>query len=94
MTQPVYYWDPVVSPSGLAIYKGNLVPEWRGNLFLAGLSSQALVRLVMQNDRVVGEERLLKDVGERLRHVVEGPDGALYVLTDADDGRVLRVAPR
>lgn len=94
MEQPVYYWDPVISPSGMAIYSGRLFPEWRGNFFIGGLSSKALVRLVMNGDRVVGEERLLTDRNARIREVVEGPDGALYLLTDADDGSLLKITPR
>lgn len=94
LEQPVYYWDPVISPSGMAIYSGNLFPEWRGNVFIGGLSSKALVRLVMNGDRVVGEERLLTDRDARIREVVQGPDGALYLLTDADNGSLLKVTPR
>lgn len=94
MEQPVYYWDPVISPSGMTIYSGKLFPEWRGNVFVGGLSSKALVRLVMNGDRVVGEERLLTERGARIREVVEGPDGALYLLTDDKNGSLLRIAPR
>jgi glucose/arabinose dehydrogenase len=94
MEQPVYYWDPVISPSGLTIYSGELFPEWRGNFFIGGLSSEALVRLVVDGDRVVGEERLLTDLGARIREVVQGPDGALYLLTDARNGKLLKVTPR
>jgi glucose/arabinose dehydrogenase len=94
MEQPVYYWDPVISPSGMVIYSGDLFPEWRGNFFVGGLSARALVRLVVENDRVVGEERLLTDLGARIREVVQGPDGALYLLTDAADGKLLKVTPR
>jgi glucose/arabinose dehydrogenase len=94
MEQPVYYWDPVISPSGMVIYSGDLFPEWKGNVFLGGLSSQALVRLVLKDDRVVGEERLLHDLRSRIREVVQGPDGALYLLTDASDGKLLKVTPR
>jgi glucose/arabinose dehydrogenase len=94
MEQPVYWWSPVISPSGMVVYSGKLLPEWRGNFFIGGLSSKALVRLVVEGDRVVGEERLLTDVGARIREVVEGPEGALYLLTDESDGRVLKVAPR
>lgn len=94
LEQPVYYWDPVISPGGMAIYSGRLFPEWRGNVFIAGLSSKALVRLVMNGDRVVGEERLLTERGDRIRDVVQGPDGALYVLTDKAGGKLLRIAPR
>jgi glucose/arabinose dehydrogenase len=94
MEQPVYYWDPVISPSGMAIYSGKLFPEWRGNVFIGGLSSKALVRLTMNGDRVSGEERLLTERGARIREVVEGPDGALYLLTDDRNGSLLRIAPR
>jgi glucose/arabinose dehydrogenase len=94
LEQPVYYWDPVISPSGMAIYSGRMFPEWRGNVFIGGLSSKALVRLVMNGDRVVGEERLLTERGERIREVVQGPDGALYLLTDRAGGKLLQVTPR
>lgn len=92
--QPVYFWDPVISPSGLTIYDGALFPEWKGNFFIGGLSSQALVRLVLEKDRVVGEERLLTDRKERIREVVQGPEGALYLLTDERNGKLLKVTPR
>lgn len=95
LEQPIYYWDPVISPGALTIYSGKLFPEWKGNFLIAGLSSQALVRLALENDRVVGEERLLTKRGERVREVVEGPDGALYLLTDgADDAKLLKLTPR
>jgi glucose/arabinose dehydrogenase len=91
MEQPVYYWDPVISPSGLTVYSGKLIPEWKGNFLIGALSGRALVRLVLRNDRVVGEERLLTDLNSRIREVVEGPDGALYLLTDDSNGKLLRV---
>jgi glucose/arabinose dehydrogenase len=94
LEQPVYYWDPVISPSSLCIYSGALVPEWKGNFFIGGLSSKALVRLVLEKDRVVGEERLLQDLNARLREVVEGPNGALYLLTDEANGKLLELLPR
>jgi glucose/arabinose dehydrogenase len=94
MEQPVYYWDPVISPSGMIVYSGKLFPEWKGNILVGGLSSRALVRLVLEGDRVVGEERLLTDLRARIREVVEGPDGALYLLTDAGNGKLLKVTPR
>lgn len=94
MQQPAYYWDPVTSPSGMTIYSGSLFREWRGNVFIGGLSSKALVRLVMDGDRVIGEERLLTERNARIREVVQGPDGALYLLTDAENGALLKVAPR
>jgi glucose/arabinose dehydrogenase len=93
MEQPVYYWDPVISPGALTIYSGKLFPEWQGNFFVAGLSSKALIRLVVEQDRVVGEERLLTDRGARMREVVQGPDGALYVLTDGGAGQLLKLTP-
>ena len=94
MEQPVYYWDPVISPSGLTIYTGALFPEWRGSFLIGALSGQALVRLVVQNDRVVGEERLLTDLDARIRDVVQGPEGAIYLLTDAPNGRLLKITPK
>jgi glucose/arabinose dehydrogenase len=93
MEQPIYYWDPVISPSGLTIYSGDLFPEWKGNFLIGGLSSKALVRLVLQSDRVVGEERLLTDLDARIRDVVQGPDGAVYLVTDHDDGKLLKLTP-
>lgn len=94
MEQPVYYWDPVIAPSSLTIGSGRLFPEWRGNFLIGGLASEALVRLVVRDDRVVGEERLLTDRHERIRDVAQGPDGAIYLLTDDENGRLLRLAPR
>nr|MDQ3026550.1 PQQ-dependent sugar dehydrogenase [Pseudomonadota bacterium] len=92
--QPVYYWDPVIAPSGAQFYGGELFPEWRGNLFVGGMKAGALVRLVLENDRVVGEEHLLADRGKRVRDVRQGRDGALYVVTDEKDGELLKIAPR
>jgi glucose/arabinose dehydrogenase len=94
LEQPVYYWDPVISPGALTIYSGDLFREWKGNFLIAGLSSQALVRLALDDDRVVGEERLLTDRGERLREVVQGPEGALYLLTDGPSGKLLKLTPK
>jgi len=94
MEQPIYYWDPVIAPGGMAFYDHASAPAWKGSLFVTGLGPKYLARLTLDGDKVVGEERLLTDVGERLRDVVVGPDGALYIATDADKGRVLRVAPK
>ena len=94
MRQPIYYWDPSIAPSGMQFYTGNLFPRWRGDLFIGALAGRHLVRLVLDGDRVVAEERLLQDRGKRIRDVRQGPDGALYVLTDEDDGQVIRVAPK
>ncbi len=96
MEQPVKYWDPSISPSGLTFYTGDLFPAWKGDLFAGALSGSRLVRLRLDGDkqRVTEEEDLLEDLGERIRDVVQGPDGALWLLTDDPGaGRVLRVAP-
>lgn len=92
LEQPVYYWDPVLSPSGMVFYSSNAIPEWENNLFLAGMSSRHIARLVIEDNRVTGEERLLADEGERFRDVGEGPDGALYAVTDS--GRLYRIGPK
>jgi glucose/arabinose dehydrogenase len=93
MEQPVYYWDPVIAPSGMTFYTGDLFPAWKGHVFVGGLGSQNLVRLVMDGEKVAGEERLLRDMNERIRDVVQGPEGALYLLTDNEKGRVLKIVP-
>jgi aldose sugar dehydrogenase len=94
LEQPVYYWDPVIAPSGLVFHSGNGAPEWQGNLFVGGLGSMKLVRLKLDNDRVVGEEWLLADRGERIRDVKEGPDGSLYLVTEGANASLLKVTPR
>ncbi len=83
MEQPVYYWDPVLSPSGMTFYTGTNIPEWENNLFIGGLNSNHIARLVIEDNKVIGEERLLADKGERFRDITQGKDGALYVITDA-----------
>ncbi|HEV2148928.1 MAG TPA: PQQ-dependent sugar dehydrogenase [Longimicrobiaceae bacterium] len=92
--QPVYYWDPVIAPSGAQFYTGDAFPAWRGSLFVGGLGSQRLVRLEIADGRVTGEEHLLTDRKQRIRDVRQGPDGALYVVTDAENGELWRIAPR
>ncbi|MDO1559175.1 PQQ-dependent sugar dehydrogenase [Brevundimonas sp. 2R-24] len=93
LEQPAYYFDPVIAPGGAAFYTGDLAPAWRGDLFISGLRTRALVRLVLEGERVVGEERLDVSGGQRVRDVQVGRDGALYIVTDEDDGRLIRVAP-
>jgi glucose/arabinose dehydrogenase len=88
MEEPVYYWDPVIAPSGLAFYTGTLFPQWRGSVFVGGLGAKMLDRLTIVNDRVVAEEPLLTDLHARIRDVRVGPDGAVYVLTDSGTGTV------
>ncbi len=83
MEQPVYYWDPVIAPSGLAFYQGTLFPEWKGSIFIGGLRGMLLDRLTLSDDKVVAEEALLTDLHTRIRDVRVGPDGAVYVLTDS-----------
>jgi glucose/arabinose dehydrogenase len=92
MEQPVYYWDPVVSPSGMTFYSSNSIPEWNNNLFIGTLSGSHIVRLVIEDNKVTGEERLLADEGQRFRAVIEGKDGALYAITDA--GRLYRIGKK
>jgi glucose/arabinose dehydrogenase len=89
MTQPVYYWDPVVSPSGMTFYSSDRILEWRNNLFIGSLSGMHIVRLVIDNNRVVGEERLLSSESQRFRDITQGTDGALYAITD--QGRLYKI---
>jgi glucose/arabinose dehydrogenase len=89
MEQPVYYWDPVISPSGITFYKGDRVPEWKNNLFISSLSAKHIIRLVIDDSRVVGEERLLASEGQRFRDITQGTDNALYAVTD--EGRLYRI---
>lgn len=92
MEQPIYYWDPVIAPGDMDFYRGDLFP-WRGDILIAGLRSQQLVRLRLENERVVGEERFALGVG-RIRDLAESEDGALWIITDEDNGRILRLTPR
>lgn len=89
LEQPVYYWDPVVSPSGMTFYTGNRVPEWENNLFIGALSGMHIVRLAIENNKVIGEERLLAGEGQRFRDITQGNDGALYAVTD--QGRLYKI---
>lgn len=91
--QPRYYWDPAIAPSGMTFYSGDLMPEWKNDLFVAALAGQHLAHLVVRGDKIVGEERLLQDQHQRIRDVKQGPDGALWVVTDDAAGRLIRIAP-
>jgi glucose/arabinose dehydrogenase len=93
MEQPVYYWDPVIAASGMAFYTGDALPGWKGSLFIGSMTPGALVRLVLENGKVVREERYLGELSERIRDVQQGPDGFLYLVTDNPRGRVLKVVP-
>jgi glucose/arabinose dehydrogenase len=89
MEQPIYYWDPVISPSGMTFYKGNRIPEWENNLFVCALSGMHIDRLVIANNKVTGEERLLVSEAQRFRDIIQGTDSALYAITD--QGKLFRI---
>jgi glucose/arabinose dehydrogenase len=93
MAAPLWHWTPSIAPSGMAFYNGDLFPHWKGSLFNGALKYQLLSRLELNGDKVVKEERLLQGIHERIRDVRQGPDGALYLLTDNDAGRILRLVP-
>lgn len=92
MEQPIYFWDPSVAPGGMMFYTGRAIPEWRGSLFIAALRGSHVIRLVIQNNKVVGEERLFADLHKRFRHVVQGPDQAIYAIIDDKDGKIFRIS--
>ena len=92
--QPRYYWDPIIAPSGLAFYQGNLFPRWRTSVLVGGLAGRAILRLELgKDDKVVNEEPLLRDLNERIRDVRVFQDGAVYVLTDSENGKLLKLTP-
>lgn len=91
LEQPLHYWVPSIAPSGMSFYQGTLFKAWQGDLLVGSLKFGLLVRLDIENDNVVSEERM--SIGKRVRHVVTGPDGALYLLTDEDQGAILRLTP-
>ena len=93
MEQPIYQWTPVIAPSGMMFYTGALFPEWKGNLFVGGLAATTLVRLELDGAKVTHEERLIEDLGFRIRDVAQGPDGAIYVATDEGRAAILRISP-
>jgi glucose/arabinose dehydrogenase len=95
MEQPLYYWDPVIAPSGATFYMGDAFPDWRGQLLVGSLRPGGLVRLTLEGTRVAREERHRDgELDARIREVVQGPDGGVWLLTDEDDGKVLRLEPR
>jgi aldose sugar dehydrogenase len=93
MEQPVYYWDPVIAPSGMTFYTGDAFPHWKNSVFIGSLKPGLLVRVALDGDRVAREERYVRDLDDRIRDVRQGPDGLLYLLTDRSDGRILRLEP-
>jgi aldose sugar dehydrogenase len=94
MAQPIHYWVPSIAPSGMAFYTGTRFPRWNGNLFVGALRDQMLVRLRLDGEKVVNEERMLRNVLGRIRDVRDGPDGYLYLLTDAANGAIARLEPQ
>jgi glucose/arabinose dehydrogenase len=93
MIDPLWHWTPSIAPSGMAFYTGDLFPAWKGSLFNGALKYELLSRLELKDGRPVKEERLLHELHWRIRDVRQGPDGALYLLTDESDGRILRITP-
>jgi glucose/arabinose dehydrogenase len=91
LAQSIHHWTPVISPSGMIFYTGNAFPAWQGNLLIGALTAEGVVRLTLDGQRVTGEERI--DMGKRIRDVAQGPDGAVYILTDRSDGEILRLSP-
>lgn len=91
MESPIYHWTPSIGVSGMAFYTGDAIPEWYGSLFVGGLARPSLRRLTLDGEKVAGEETLLENLGARIRDVRQGPDGALYLLTDDEDGKLLRI---
>ncbi|MEQ8824164.1 MAG: PQQ-dependent sugar dehydrogenase [Filomicrobium sp.] len=94
MEQPVYYWDPSIATSGMVLYTGDLFPEWKGNFLVGGLRGAQIARLVVEDGKVVAEEKLLAGEGDRFRDVRQGPDGAIYAVTDESNGKLVRVSPK
>jgi aldose sugar dehydrogenase len=93
MEQPLWHWTPSIAPSGMAFCTSDAIPDWKGSLLVGALRGQLLSRLTLDGNRITGEERLLEDLGERIRDVRQGPDGLIYLLTDSDDGKILRIEP-
>ncbi|MBO6890689.1 MAG: PQQ-dependent sugar dehydrogenase [Roseibium sp.] len=94
MEQPIHYWDPSIAPSGMAFVTSDLYPDWQGDLLVGALRGQHLAKLELDGKAIVSESRLLEDLGERIRDVRQAPDGYLYVLTDSDDGQLIRLKPQ
>ncbi len=93
MEQPVYYWDPVIAPSGMTFYSGDAFRDWKGSALIGGMSPGRLVRLTLRDGKVTSETQYLGELGERIRDVRQGPDGLIYVITDSAQGRILRLSP-
>jgi glucose/arabinose dehydrogenase len=94
MRQPLTYWDPSIAPSGMDFYTGDEFPEWKGNLFVGSLKFRYLNRMVLDGEKVIEQEELLKDRNERIRDVKQAPDGSVYVIVDGINGKVLRLTKK
>ena len=94
MEQPIYYWVPSIAPSGMAFYQGDKFPNWTNSLFVGSLKFSSLVRLEIENNKIIHEERLLENKFGRIRDVRQGPDGLIYILTDSSNGKLLRINPQ
>ncbi len=93
MEQPIVYWVPSIAPAGMAYYQGEIFPEWQGDLLIASLAEKSIRRLNIEDEAVIDQEILFKDLGYRMRDVRVGPDGYIYLLTDSSSGKVMRVSP-
>src|SRR5690554_2244622 len=93
VTDPLYYWDPSIAPSGMAFYAGDRFPQWQGDLFVGALKLRKLVRLTLQGECITGEQDLLTELNQRFRDLRMGPDGALWLPTDSREGKVYRMVP-
>lgn len=93
MEQPVYFWDPSVAPSGMTFYTGDKFPNWKGNVLVGALKSRLLIRLTLEGEKVVSEEHIIGELNRRIRTVINGPDGYLYILIDNDPGQIIRIEP-
>ena len=92
--QPALYWTPSIAPSGMTVYDGDLFPQWKGNLLVGALAARDVRRVVLNGNKATDTEVLFKELGERIRDVRTGPDGAVYLLTDSPAGKLLRITPR
>ena len=94
MQQPFVDWTPSIAPSGMTYYDGNLFPEWKGDLFTVSLSQQSVRRVDLENGVAVSDERVFTELNQRMRDIRTGPDGAIYILTDGENGKLLRISPK
>jgi glucose/arabinose dehydrogenase len=94
MEQPLYYWNPSIAPSGMAFVTKDVYPSWKGSLLVGALAHQRVARLTLQGNKIVRDDHMLAELGERIRDVREAPDGYIYLLTDSDTGSILKLIPK